>query len=191
MDGITCLEENTERDQRALAVGVHRACFLCGNTKGEQLFEENWEVVSIGSIRIGVRICSECGLVLQDPVAPPSVMFRYYEQLSNYRNPGRSGLPSKDRITAVDRQLAVLNRYVKVQGRALQVGCADGYTLHRFKQAGWSVAGVDPSPAAAEVAKTLWGLRTDVGFFEDYRPQGNSPYDLIILTHVLEHIYDL
>lgn len=166
-----------------------RACFLCDSETGKQLFEEEWEIVGVGRVGIGVRICSGCGLVLQDPVVPTNIMREYCSKLSNYTNPGRKGLPSKFKIGQVDRQLSFLTGYVPRTGSVFQVGCSDGYTLHRFKEAGWTVMGVDPSPSTIRIAKTLWGLDLEVGFFEDYPVHSNEKYDLIVLTHILEHTY--
>ena len=49
-----------------------RPCFLCGGTAGRQVFDETWDMVGIGPVRIGIRVCSDCGMVLQDPVVGQS-----------------------------------------------------------------------------------------------------------------------
>ena len=167
-----------------------RPCCVCGGLEGTQLFEEDWSVVGIGSTRIGIRVCSHCGFVLQDPVIQPDLLERYYTQTSNYTNPGRSGHPSKRKISAVDRQLHMLHGFTPEKGSAMQIGCSDGYTLHRLKQSGWNVQGVDPSPEASRLAAEMWNVDVEIGFFEKWAGVVDERFDLIVLTHVLEHLYD-
>lgn len=167
-----------------------RACFICSGKTGHQLFEEKWGIVGVGCIEIGCRVCSGCGLVLQDPVVPRNMMDWYYSQLSNYTNPSRLGSPSKTTISHMNRQVSFLSRHLSRQGKAFQVGCSNGYTLHVLEQAGWSVNGIDISPTAINIARNVWGLELEVGDFDKYKPIDSDKYDLVVLTHVLEHLYD-
>ena len=167
-----------------------RHCCACGGLSGTQLFDEVWPVVGIGTARIGIRICSDCGFVLQDPVIQPELLGRYYTQTSNYTNPGRSGRPSKTKISAVDRQLRMLHRFTPGRGSAMQIGCSDGYTLHRLREDGWKVKGVDPSPEASRLAADMWNVHVEIGFFEEWAENVRERFDLIVLTHILEHLYD-
>ncbi|MBT6470995.1 MAG: class I SAM-dependent methyltransferase [Candidatus Marinimicrobia bacterium] len=167
-----------------------RKCFICGNSHGELLFNDYWKVSGCDQVEVGIRICLDCGMVLQDPIVPDSIMSKWYSQIGNYANPSRNGKPSIAKVAAVDHQIEHLKKYVSKPGNAFQVGCSDGYTLSRFKEEGWQVGGVDPSPIAAEVSNVLYGIKPTVGFFENYTPKTGEKYDLIILTHVLEHLYD-
>ena len=72
---------------------------------------------------------------------------------------------------------------------AFQIGCSDGYTLSRFRKAGVRlVEGIDPSFTAHKLAQELNNVETIVGTFEEFTPKRR--YDLLILTHILEHLYD-
>ncbi len=163
-----------------------RPCFLCGGTAGWQVFDETWNVVGIGPVRIGIRVCHDCGMVLQDPVVPQSELKRYYSNFSNYANPGRSGKPAAAKVQSVARQIAFVERQGMTGGKAFQVGCSNGYTLSAFRDSGWDVDGVDPSATVADVARRLYDLRIRVGFFEDIVI--DSAYNLVISTHILEHL---
>lgn len=167
-----------------------RTCFVCQGATGDILFSENWLIAGCDTVNVGIRICAECGMVLQDPVVPHSVMSRWYSLMGNYANPSRDGCPASSKIDAVNRQLEYLRRFTAQTGRAFQVGCSDGYTLSRIRQEGWEVSGVDPSEKATALARSLYGLEIHVGFFETYETNHLDKYDLIILTHVLEHLYD-
>ena len=167
-----------------------RVCFVCGSSYGIELKKQAWDLVGLGNVVIGFRICKLCGLVMQDPLVPREIVDRYYTTLSNYTNPGRKGMPTAEKITAVNNQYKLVMDYVNCKGRALQIGCSDGYTLHGFKEQGWCVLGIDPSPSAAAVAKKLWDVDVKIGFFETCQLSPHDKYDVIILTHVLEHVYD-
>ena len=169
---------------------IKRSCFNCGCKQGEIFLEEQWDVVGLGAVYKGFRVCAHCGLLLQDPAVPPDIMAWHYCNASNYTNPTRNGQPSKSKIRAVDSQLAYLQRYPATPGWAFQVGCSDGYTLSRFEKSGCEVAGCDPSPKAAQIAKSLWNIDVVTTTFEEYEFVFLEAYDLYILTHVLEHIYD-
>ena len=144
----------------------------------------------MGPVRKGFRVCDGCGLVLQDPAVPPEVMHDFYAAYSNYTNPMSEGLPSATKVRAVDAQLGFLGERVRPGASIFQVGSSDGYTLSRFKELGCVVKGCDPSPNAAAVASRLWNVETHVSTFEDYAFAPRESYDWIVLTHVLEHIYD-
>ena len=167
-----------------------RVCCICGHLEGTRLIDEEWPVIGIGLVKVGFRVCAKCGLLMQDPVVPPGLLQQYYSQTSNYTNPGRSGLPSEEKIKAVDRQLEMLHREVQERGTAFQVGCSDGYTLHRLRKEGWVVSGIDPSHHACGIAKKLWNIDVVTGFFEEWAYKIDKRYDLIVLTHILEHLND-
>ena len=73
-------------------------------------------------------------------------------------------------------------------GSFLDIGCAYGYTLDEARAQGWSVVGVEPSPAAAQRAREL-DLRvvpdTDAALSED--PEG---FDVVAMCQVLSHVRD-
>lgn len=71
-------------------------------------------------------------------------------------------------------------------GYFLDVGCGGGSYLHRLKQWGWNVYGVEPSAAGTAQARSL-GINVCHGYIEDARyPDGF--FDVIRLHHVLEHL---
>lgn len=74
------------------------------------------------------------------------------------------------------------------EGRLLDVGCAGGSYLHRLRQWGWNVIGVEPSVTGAEQARSL-GLDIRQGQVEDAGfPDGF--FDVARLNHALEHLTD-
>lgn len=74
------------------------------------------------------------------------------------------------------------------QGRLLDVGCNEGRGLAQYRAAGFAVVeGLETNPvaAAAAAARGFAVHRVDIG---DHRP--DKPYDVIVLSNVLEHALD-
>ena len=73
-------------------------------------------------------------------------------------------------------------------GSFLDIGCAYGYALDEARAQGWSVVGVEPSPAAAQRAREL-DLRVvpDTGAALAEHPEG---FDVVAMCQVLSHVPD-
>jgi len=75
------------------------------------------------------------------------------------------------------------------KGRLLDVGCGAGGFLAQMQRLGWTVAGVEPDPAAACRARDLLKAPIHTGFLEGADFDANS-FDAITLHHVIEHLPD-
>jgi SAM-dependent methyltransferase len=82
-----------------------------------------------------------------------------------------------------ERQRALLGRK---PGRVLDVGCGDGDFLAALKQRGWEVHGVEPSPAAAALARGK-GVAVHEGELASTDFPAGS-FDVVTFWHVLEHL---
>ncbi len=73
---------------------------------------------------------------------------------------------------------------------ALEIGCGSGQNLERLAAQGLDVAGVDPDGAACAAARRR-GLAVWQGVAEALPgPVAGQRFDLVVLTHVLEHCLD-
>ncbi|RLA82931.1 MAG: hypothetical protein DRG78_05810 [Epsilonproteobacteria bacterium] len=167
-----------------------RDCFICSSK-----IESNVNIWNIPNIKgkrdIGFGYCELCKLVIQTPTIIPEEMFYYYENTATYINPGREGKPEIRKIDDVKRQLDFLQNIIDPSNisSAFQVGCSDGYTLSQVKSLGIDyINGIDPSINSNKLAKDLYNIETEIGVFENFNT--SKKYDLIILTHLLEHIYN-
>jgi SAM-dependent methyltransferase len=162
-------------------------CVVCDGLDSIEVFNRDYGMTGLGLIPLRITVCDKCGAVFQNPMPAVEKIRKTYSEMSNYTNPGRAGLPSPSKIYALDRQLDFVRDIIPKAGSAFQVGCSDGYTLHRFEELGWEVDGIDPSANAIAIAKSHYGLNLNNGFIEEFVPKNDKFYDLIILTHVLEH----
>jgi SAM-dependent methyltransferase len=94
-----------------------------------------------------------------------------------------SRLPSAQR-TAV---LSVLGLHTSRAGSLLDVGCGNGQFIVRMRSFGWKVFGIDLDPAAVSYGQSQ-GLDVRTGTISDL-PETNC-YDVITLSHVVEHVAD-
>ena len=73
-------------------------------------------------------------------------------------------------------------------GVALEVGCAAGHLMQKFRRRGWTMQGIEPSPEAARRAIEE-GFSVHVGPVET-APDPPAPFDLIVASHSFEHLHD-
>jgi 2-polyprenyl-3-methyl-5-hydroxy-6-metoxy-1,4-benzoquinol methylase len=77
--------------------------------------------------------------------------------------------------------------------RVLDVGCGNGAMAAEFLRRGCSVVGIDPSQQGINIARKAFPSgRFEILSCDEYVLQhlGTSPFDLVICTEVIEHIYD-
>jgi SAM-dependent methyltransferase len=71
----------------------------------------------------------------------------------------------------------------------LEVGCNTGFILHGLKQLGYSVTGTDLSETALAFARQQFGL-TDL-YCSEFPPDDRvGSYDIVIASHIIEHVID-
>lgn len=71
--------------------------------------------------------------------------------------------------------------------RLLDIGCGNGDFLCSARDAGWEVVGLEPDPAAADVAMSL-GLDVRLGSL-DALAGSSDCFDAVTMSHVIEHMH--
>lgn len=176
-------------------VNSHRPCAICGAVEAEPLHHQEFYLPEGHPLAAGYNVvaCRECGFVFADTLVDQEAYDLFYAQRSKYedsRTSTGSGLSDWDARRLRDIADMVASHAVGRDARILDLGCANGGLLAAFKSSGFSdLTGVDPSPACAavtrnthhvdSVAASLYSL-PDLGLF-----------DIITLSHVLEHLEDL
>jgi SAM-dependent methyltransferase len=145
-----------------------------------------------GSFR--VLACDRCGLAFTE-ARPSEADFAtfypetYYAHVSRRPLLGSPGaLVDRLRIEAIVRFGAYRHVWRAGPCRILDVGCGTGDLIDVFAAHGYDVAGLEPSPAGAAVARDR-GLEVQTGTLAD-APWAEGSFDAVVFNHSLEHIED-
>lgn len=141
--------------------------------------------------------CNRCGFVFTTPrlnLAGRNAM--YAEEYWKSASPKDMGYASyfAERELYVEtfrrRLRGFVSRFKPRPGRVLDVGCAAGFSLEAFREAGWEVWGVEVSTAASGFARDEMGLPNI--FTGDLREAGLEKgfFDLVTMWEVVEHVED-
>lgn len=165
-----------------------RKCFLC-NSEVEIIISNQWHLPGLSKAQIGFSACPNCGSICQSPTVTFDEMMKYYQTMAVYTNPGREGTPTDTKVRDLDEQICFIKRGIgTLPENVLQIGSSDGYTLSRFKEMGVTrVLGIEPGEASVDMASRLYGIECINSSAESFETK--ESFDLILLTHVLEHLY--
>lgn len=86
-------------------------------------------------------------------------------------------------------ELEVMRLQASETGRLLDVGCGGGAFLRRMREAGWVVAGTEPDAKAAARLAAQEGFPV-YSSLEEMIQEQEQHFDVIVLSHVIEHLPD-
>ncbi|RUP30569.1 MAG: methyltransferase domain-containing protein [Curvibacter sp.] len=173
-----------------------RPCPVCGSTEARALKTLSLPQPSGSPLPDGYRLmaCDDCDLVFAETPAPQSAYDLYYQRCAKYGGPTGTGAgqhrADQERIEQLaDRLQACLPGQ---QARVLDLGCGAGGLLAVLQARGLSqIKGLDPDPGAVQTARSR-GLRMHEGLIHEAGTLcAGERYDLIVLSHVVEHLRDL
>lgn len=173
-----------------------RACPLCGSRLGLELGSLCFRVFDDLPVSGSVHLvaCSACGFAFYDCADTQADFDRYYRQNAYYLTAvttGSGGASPRDseRFEALFQRLAP---HIAGPGAAIfDVGCARGGLLAVLAQHGFSrLHGVDMLPACVEQVRSTLGVPAETGSALDL-PFPGVRADLLIYSHVVEHVIDL
>ena len=168
----------------------------CGNN--------NLEILSLNDrfgLPFGTKICKTCGLILLSPRIKEKYIDRYYSEiywgLMGFIPDDENEELSTQNIESTKIVFELLNNHFKTLTNEIleicEIGCGSGLNLYQiqklFKKTGKNVqvTGCDFSESAIKKAQNK-GLNVKVGGVDAL---GEKKYDIIIVSHIVEHFYDL
>ena len=138
--------------------------------------------------------CEKCGFIFGDTNVNQLALDDYYENLSKYEDKsistgGGYTIHDKNRLKSAAKYIS--SKFQNREIAIVDIGCAIGGLLEQLRIEGFNnLTGIDPSISCVEITRSekkckcfhssLFDLKEDYG-----------KYDLIILSHVWEHILDL
>jgi SAM-dependent methyltransferase len=171
-----------------------RSCPVCHGEEKKLLFRQRFDQLSQAKLLDGydVVVCRRCGAGYADDIPPQDAFDRYYRDLSKYNNHERDGQAVPLEEEKCDQTVDLMEQFAPHKDiRILDIGSGSGKFLASLRKRGFrNVRGIDPSPACARAAQSLYGVEVTVGTIASI-PQPEAPYDFLVLIGVMEHIRDL
>jgi hypothetical protein len=141
-----------------------------------------------------IRICPNCGFIFTGNPFDEELLNNRYKNLSKYEYDSNSSLlESNDSYKKrCMRQYVFINNIIGINNidSVFEVGASSGFNLSLYFNEGLKVYGVEPSQTNVVSAKKCYDIDIFNGVFQEYLTdyQGEKIYDLIFLSHTLEHI---
>jgi hypothetical protein len=139
-----------------------------------------------------INICPYCGFIWTANPFDDTLLSNRYKTMSKYEFDTTKIITEekKDYIRRCKRQYSFINNNDDVQYESmLEVGASSGYNLSLYKKDGIDVYGIEPSIKNMESCKQNYDIDLFQGMFNEYREKKHdTQYDIIFLSHVLEHI---
>lgn len=197
-------ERGLRRPERRLTPTQRRArrAYLRGLKSGQLVLESascacgrDSGVTLLAADRYGLPsptvLCLDCGLVRTSPRLTEGSLIEFYRSVYRplYTGSDRPNAAFFASQTAEGARILNMIREagLDLPGSVADVGCGAGGTLIPFREAGASVAGCDLGPDYLEIGRGA-GLPLREGGPDSLRQDG--PFDLVILSHVVEHVAD-
>ncbi len=171
------------------------SCLVCGSSRFEDLvwFKPDPYFDAIPGLqgsKVQYTACTACGFVFQNPTLERKELEALYAL--EYRRTD----PPED-YTERQREIAeqlyqYLDRFAPRRAgprRVLDIGCAAGFFLHAFHARGWEVVGLDANERWNEWGRRHLGVDLRTGFYDEHALPGER-FDLILFSHVIEHLPD-
>ena len=141
---------------------------------------------------IRLTVCNRCGLTQLNPRREDDAETDFYAADYNqiFQQHARSLNPSKvaRRTEIAVGLLDAVDELVPLAGaRVVDIGCGYGHLLGEARARGASVAGVEPDRRAAASARDA-GFDVFAGSLQEFARQASRPFDVVTISHVVEHI---
>ncbi len=175
-----------------------RPCPICQGRSGLFLLTMHFALPDDSPLpaHYDLLVCQRCGTGFADSSADAWAYREYYGAFSHYEDPvvatGGGDEPADRRRIA---ELAeFLGARVPKGARVLDIGCGNGGLLVALHQRGFTnLTGFDPAPACTSriLAQGLAACRVSLPLNDPAAIAGHGgPFDLIVMSHVLEHLFD-
>lgn len=165
-------------------------CMICKELDFELMKSSNWEVAGSGNVQICFGICRNCGHIHQNPCPSGKVLDAIYVDSSSYFAIDAYVIsPDIPQSPTSLRLVDFAARHKPERGTIYEIGCGNGRQLVYLQRDGWQVTGCEPSAPTAAQASQILSAEIEVGYA---KPQFKDPsgYDIVLLSHVLEHVTD-
>jgi SAM-dependent methyltransferase len=138
-----------------------------------------------------INICPNCGFIYTLNPFDEMILANRYKNWSKFEYDENDVFESNaPYMKQCYRQYNFLKSTIGEVRSIFEVGCSSGFNLDIYARDGVEVFGVEPSKNNVISCKQKYGVDLFCGTFREYRESvaDNRSYELIFLSHVLEHI---
>lgn len=174
---------------------LKRICPICECKNGELLHSVNFAKDNNEYIpqHYDVVVCDNCGFIFNNTDWTQKEYDKYYKSSNKhstkYTFSGGSINNNLD-IIRYDGIIKKIEKLINKENSILDVGCGQGGLLKTLKDNGYNnLYGIDPSNTSIDILKSYDINGESISLFELNKL--NQKFDVVILSQVLEHIYDL
>jgi SAM-dependent methyltransferase len=162
---------------------------LCGTNDNELIAAKDRY-----GIPLDTSICKSCGQVFSSTRLDAPSTRRFYDELYRPLYVGKN-IADESFFNKQSRRGSRILSYLSDVGisapaRVLEIGCGAGGILYPFKESGFIVEGIDLGDSYLSEGQKH-GLNLKCMSSQQLSEETSSTYDIIILSHVLEHFSDI
>lgn len=173
-----------------------RICPICNGDHGRILHTQQFQIPVEYQLPSSYDVisCTRCGFVFADSSARQENYDHYYEYLSKYgdKTVGTGGGLTDWDKSRLDEVAKAIATFLPRKAKILDMGCANGGMLLSLKKQGFdNLVGIDPSERCVKNCQEQGFEAYQSNIFSTDLLAFSEEFDCIILSHVLEHIYDL
>jgi 2-polyprenyl-3-methyl-5-hydroxy-6-metoxy-1,4-benzoquinol methylase len=173
-----------------------RPCPICNSIYGEVLHTQKFILSEDSPLpkEYDVVSCTKCGFTYADTDADQQIYDSYYKILSKYedKNSTGGGYTDFDLKRNTETVKEIERSFPDKHAKIIDIGCANGGILKILNERGYlNLKGFDPSKKCVENVKNHGISCIQGSIFDANKILHNQKFDYVILSHVIEHIYDL
>lgn len=163
---------------------LNRSCILCDNSDFDKL-----STIDRYGIQYFAGICKKCGLTQQYKYPNKDFINLFYEKYYNdlyafFKNPEERFI---SQLNSAKYKYYLLKKFINfnINRNVLEIGCGTGGILSFFKSMNCDVTGIDYENDHLEFAR-----KKNIPVHSKFE-NINKKFDIIILSHVLEHLVNV
>lgn len=166
-----------------------RHCEICGSIDLAPLHRQHFLFPGLARpVHYDVVACRSCGFIFANDIPDQSSLNQFYQASEHHLHTALP--PGLQQIHGDFFQFIQSHAVLSPRMDILDIGSGMGHFLQHFKAAGFtSLLGMEPSPAAVQLAREIYGLEITAATVDTFA--SSKTFELITLCGVLEHIADL
>jgi 2-polyprenyl-3-methyl-5-hydroxy-6-metoxy-1,4-benzoquinol methylase len=175
----------TVLDSCPLCQSTQISLFIKGTVAPEKISAADFKITdSHYGLRWTFYSCRGCGFVFANPAPDQGAIAQFYASLADEEYSQENEGRGRNFSTILKR----LRPLAPPASSLLDVGAASGIFLNLARNAGYRVAGIEPSAALVAEAGKFYGLQLFCGTVEHFT--ASEKFGVITLLDVLEHVTD-